>query len=372
MKVSVAWVVFWSSFVFTPSSSFVAHPPRRIVADTSRKHTIRLPHVGRPLHALDKDNQEHSTPLSILQDYGSLMRPVTLLQAVGAWIVGRLVVLRGSSGASSWIGSATNLSTEIWAILAVFLSYGVGMAANDCADALIDGQDAVTSLSTKSQRAIASGRIGRKQGWIFVAILSSISLLVAFSRVSTQFGFWCTSNLVLMVLYALGLQKLLLVKNILVGWFCISPLWGATTIMATPTVSTHFATAATAESIVKLKMTLLAATGFSLGVIREILKDIEDVDLDRGTKLTLPLVIGAEAARILSFLALGITLVFLQSPPYRKLFTSSLPLYSIGWVYGSIMCVRASLAPTIQRQQTWVKRMIYVLLLILIGSLLAQ
>ena len=97
-------------------------------------------------------------------------------------------------------------------------------------------------------------------------------------------------------------------------------------------------------------MVLLAAAGFSLGVIREILKDIEDLDLDRGTKLTLPLVVGTEAARKFSFVALGATLVLLQSPLYRRLFTSSLPLCSTGWVVATTIYIRALYLPKIQRQ----------------------
>lgn len=312
---------------------------------------------------------------------------MTLIQAVGAWIVGRLVVLRETGGAPSLSSAISSIpfDKELWAILAVFLTYGVGMASNDCADALIDGQDLHSSVSTKSQRAIASGRISTQQGWIFVAGLSLISLLIAFGRVSTQFGLWCMANLVVMLTYALGLQKLLFVKNALVGWLCISPLWGATTMTVAAEATTRAAAAAAigstrvvmssnGESLLRLKMDLLAAIGFSLGVAREILKDIQDVDLDRGNKSTLPLVMGSDTAHTLSFGILGGTLILLQSRPYRNLFSSSylIPVYSMGWALGMAMYIRAIVVPTIKRQQAWVKRMIYVLLLSLIGSILTQ
>jgi len=71
------------------------------------------------------------------------------------------------------------------------------------------------------------------------------------------------------------------VKNLLVGWLCISPLWGATTLAT----ATHLAEAG--QPIVRSKIALLAATGLSLGFVREVLKDVEDVDLDKGTKLTI-------------------------------------------------------------------------------------
>ena len=191
------------------------------------------------LFGIEKDNGEPASSFSVLQDYVSTMRPITLIQAVGAWVVGRLAVLQGNNGTFQSMTSVvkSNLSVELWATLAVFLSYGVGMVANDCADALVDGQAiANNSSSSKSKRAIASGRIGRTEGWIFAVALSMVSLMISFWGVSPGFGVWCASNIFLMVLYALELQRLLLVKNILVGWLCISPLWGATT-MTTPILS---------------------------------------------------------------------------------------------------------------------------------------
>lgn len=294
----------------------------------------------------DSNPPQSATTKKILQDYLSLLRPVTLIQAVGAWVVG-------------WSVAPDNFYhfTKEWiAMLVVYLSYGVGMVANDCVDATLDGNG---NCDSKSNRAIASGRIGVDKGWALAASLTAICLVTAFLCVSHAFGVWCTANIALMLLYAGGLQNILLVKNILVGWLCISPLWGATTLGST-----------SSSSMLNMdpRMTLLAATGFSLGVVREVLKDVEDVELDRGTKQTLPLWIGAKAAQRLSFAALGVTLAVLQSPPYRRSFASS-PLYSIAWGVASMVCLRASLRPTIAQQQAGVKQSIYVLLVGLIGSM---
>ena len=385
MKFPRAWL-FWCSsrFVVRPTSSFATpalSPGPKLTAKLNHhsaryQQTVYYKRHHRFTVLLDmKGHDEYRRArLAIFQDYVSLLRPVTLIQAVGAWVVGRLAVLQGSNGGHREIASAVidNLSSEVWAILVVLLSYGVGMVANDCADFLVDRQASLSgSSSPKSKRAIASGRISLKKGWMYVTSLLVLSLLLAFGRVSTGFGIWCTCNMVLMVLYALGLQKLLLVKNILVGWLCISPLWGATTLV-TPLSAPAGDNLVAAQAILKLRMFILAMTGFSVGVIREILKDVEDIELDRGTKLTLPLVIGAKAARKCSFAALGATLVVLQSSLYRRLFASSLPLYSSGWVVATIMFIRACRAPTVQDQQSSVKRIVYLLLLTLIASMIAR
>jgi len=325
-------------------------------------------------HHEDKSSKENSSLLSsTVHDLLSLMRPWTLCQAVGAWMVGRLVVLQSTHAAKM------NLGAEIWALWSVYLSYGVGMVANDCADAHLDASHRPFQShnhldkhinNKKSQRAIASGRISVRQGWCFVAALTMAVLIPSYLFVSNQFTWWTLSNLVIMLAYAGGLQKLLLVKNILVGWLCISPLWGAKTMAPLVLHSTAFQT----------KMKVLAMTGFALGTLREILKDCQDVDLDRGTKRTLPMVLGVEAARRLCMGALGITLAAAQSPLFRQLFAKGarFPIYSMAWWVAVVWSLRAtwrlrdSSAAAIDKQQSLVKQSIYVLLLGLIGSILLQ
>jgi 4-hydroxybenzoate polyprenyltransferase len=338
-----AWITpYFRPIVSTRALNFVNKPtqwPTRHVLLAQRQD---------PEH---NNNNVKKTTFSIFQDYLSLLRPVTLIQAVGAWVVGRLLMAQPPNFGQP---------QEWLAMVCVYLTYGVGMVANDCADAALDkgGEE------TKRQRAIASGRVSVKQGWIFVALLTTISLGTAF-RVSPQFGGWCASCVALMLLYAGGLQNILLIKNVLVGWLCIAPLWGAATLNDAPSLTNAL--------FQTKKMTLLAATGFSLGVIREILKDIQDVELDRGTKFTLPMWIGATAAQHVSFVALGVTLLLLQTPLYRGMFAASssgVPLYSTAWMLASAMCLQASTKPTIGRKQAGVKNSIYVLLAGLIGSMM--
>ena len=268
-------------------------------------------------------------------------------------MVGRLLVV------SPKMALVRNPS-EYLAALVVYVSYGIGMAANDCADATLDGSSD-DSTSSKKDRPIASGRISVQQGWTFVALLTASCIGTCFFLLDApSFTVWIASNIFFMLAYAGGLQNILLIKNILVGWLCVSPLWGAPTLDSASRI--------TMDSTARH---LLAGAGFALGVIREIFKDIEDVELDRGTKFTLPLWIGDKNCQRLCFLALGSLFAFLQSPVFRRLFALS-PLYSMSWGVALMLCLGASRQSTIAKQQAAVKKSIYILLVGLIGNMMLK
>lgn len=287
--------------------------------------------------------------LQLLKTYVQLTRPLTLIQAVGALIVGRLVVLHG----------AMSIRTEIAAIIAVYLSYGAGMVSNDCADQALDA----STSGPKQDRPIASGQISVQKGWIFSMILSVSSLAVGWWGVNTQFALWVLSNLILTTTYALGLQKIFLVKNLIVGWLCMSPLIGATLVSTTMSISTT-----TPDLLPKLWR--MAATGLTIGVAREILKDAQDVDIDVGHKATVPLVLGVRTARTIAMsLVLGTSAV-LMTPSYRRMFASR--YFFCGWGVATALSLDAACRVDLDKQQTLVKKSIYVMLMGLIMGLRAQ
>lgn len=223
--------------------------------------------------------------------YWKILRPATLLQAVGALWVGRLVVQTTTTAPlQNWLSSS--VFSELAAALSVYLSYGAGMVANDCADSSIDASDAV-----KQKRPIPAGVLSPRQGWLWTATLALVSLVVAAVGVGRNYALWCGTNLFLTVAYALQWQRYFLIKNILVGWLCVSPLVGATLVG-----NTQSALAA------KDPLYFMASVGFLIGVAREILKDAQDVDIDRGEKSTLPLVVGVRMARLVSMILVGTTL----------------------------------------------------------------
>ena len=152
------------------------------------------------------------------------------------------------------------------------------MAMNDCADAIVDSQH-----EAKQNRSIASKVISIRDGWTFCFILSVTSVAFAWLASSMsnnaqqtivgEFGFvgWTVFNLILMAGYALGMQKVFLVKNIVCGFLAISPLIGASLLDGGNIQSLG--------NDVRMKLYQLAAIGFPLQLSREILKDIEDVEV---------------------------------------------------------------------------------------------
>ena len=294
--------------------------------------------------------------------YASMMRPVTVVQAAGAFLVGRLALLayRPATGRA--------LVPLAMASASVYLAYGAGMAMNDCADAAVDARHA-----TKQNRSVASEIVSVRDGWMFCLLTSMVSVAFAcLASLMTQqgqtaiggFGFvgWTAANLALMASYALGLQKILFVKNILCGLFAISPLIGASLLGDMPSLGKGTAT----------KLYQLAAIGFPLQISREVLKDIEDVDADRGEKQTLPLVIGEKSAKRVAYGLVGaVNAAMLLSPYYWKMFASKPPLYAISVAVGTPMCIVASRLP-LSKGQRLLKKSIYVLLLGMISGLLLQ
>jgi len=194
--------------------------------------------------------------------------------------------------------------------------------------------------------------------------MSSSSLVPAAAVGGFGFVGWTILNLVLMAGYALGMQKIFLVKNILCGFFAISPLVGASLL--------GNAMQFLGNNAIAMKLYQLAAIGFPLQISREILKDIEDVEVDRGEKQTLPLVIGDTNSKRIAYGLVGVVNgAMILSPYYWKMFASTPPLYAISVAIGTPMCVVANRLPLVKGQKL-LKKSIYVLLSGMISGLLLQ
>jgi len=308
------------------------------------------------------------------QHYFSIMRPITIIQAVGAFLVGRLVILSQQQQQHDQlriIMDHASILPIIMASLSIYLGYGAGMAMNDCADVGVDSLH-----DEKQNRSIASNAISIRDGWIFSFVISIMSIAFAWladsmnSPVAGQtmmvgglsFIGWTTLNLLLMAGYALGMQKIFLVKNILCGFFAISPLVGATLLGDVQLVGKD----------ITMKLYQLAAIGFPLQISREILKDIEDVKVDQGAKQTLPLVIGKRNSKRIAYgLVAIVNEALLFSPYYWKMFASMPPVYAISVAVGVPMCFIASRLSLVKGQKL-LKKSIYVLLSGMISGLLIQ
>jgi 4-hydroxybenzoate polyprenyltransferase len=253
--------------------------------------------------------------------------------------------------------------------ISIYLSYGAGMAMNDCADAIVDSKH-----EAKQSRSIASKVVSIRDGWIFCFILSVASISFAWLASSmsnnaqqTIFGGfvgWTIFNLILMAGYALGMQKVFLIKNVVCSFLAISPLVGASLFDGGNIQSLG--------NDIRMKLYQLAAIGFPLQISREILKDIEDVEVDRNEKQTLPLVIGEANSKRVAYGLVGIVNgALLFSPYYWRMFASKQPLYAMTVVVGVPMCIIASRLSLVKGQKL-LKKSIYVLLSGMISGLLLQ
>ena len=338
------WLIWLTACVaaFCParqrSVMLIPYPTRVRPKLTSVSTTTQLP-ISAPSNNNDSSPSSIS---SILNDYWNMIRPYTILQAVGALVVGRLA--HGSCGFTRNLGMAA---------LSVYLSYGAGMAVNDCVDVDTDAQSQL-----KQDRAMASGRISRKAGWTYCGVLSLFSLLLS-ARIGGAYTSWMASNLAIMLGYAVGLQKLFLIKNILCGWLAISPLVGASLLLLDTT---------TADVA---KLWRLAAIGFPVQVAREILKDIEDVETDQGRKRTLPIMVGEVVAHRIAYTLVGLVCSAMLTKSYWSMFASTPPVYALGLCLGVPMCIRASMLP-LKQGEALLKKSIYVLLAGMIGGLWFQ
>ena len=300
-----------------------------------------------------------------------MMRPITILQAVGAFLVGYLVASSPSRRQGVPRPTLFPPSSIVLAAASVYLSYGAGMAMNDVADRDVDAMH-----DAKRDRSLASGSIAMRGGRAFCAALAISSVALASlaacgndcGTCGNNFVGWTVANLALMAAYAAGAQRLFLVKNLLCGAFAISPLIGAATL----TGGMQSMNGAGGDGAAVARLLQLAAIGFPLQVSREVLKDCEDTEVDRGVKRTLPLVVGIPNARRVAYALVAVVNAgMILSRDYWKMFASHPPVYATSVAVGTPMCIAASLLP-LERGQRVLKKSIYVFLAGMISGLLLQ
>ena len=393
--VVIAFATEYSASGFAPRATFgatlrlqIQHETRKAnrrhhnhhlsLRDTAHQSTLeRRDGIALFSHPADATDKNNNNKTRIWRRYVAMMRPVTILQAVGAFLVGYLVIL--SSQQSKLRRTAVDLSplSIISAAISIYLSYGFGMAMNDIADRDIDSLH-----DAKRGRSLASNSISMKEGRIFCVVLVMLSVAFAFLAErcclvgSTEnvhgafpqcnnFVGWTIVNLALMAAYAAGAQKVFLLKNILCGMFAISPLIGAATLGKMQLQSTM-------GNDIAAKLYQLGAIGFPLQVSREVLKDCEDTEIDRGVKQTLPLVIGiSNAKRVAYALVAIVNAMMIFSKYYWNMFASHPPVYAVSVAVGTTMCIAASMLP-LEKGQRVLKKSIYVLLAGMISGLLLQ
>lgn len=187
------------------------------------------------------------------------------------------------SGIAAFLGAfvvtgtavAAHLFPILTAMVVVFLFTAAGNTLNDYLDAEID-------KSGHPDRPIPSGSISRKSAKTLSGVLFVLSVIL-----SALIGLYSLAivliSLVLMISYEFRLKRAGLSGNLTIAWLTASLfLYGAVAVGSAVPIWALFTTS------------FLATAG------REIIKDVQDMDSDRGVRRTLPMAIGASGSMALS------------------------------------------------------------------------
>ncbi len=210
------------------------------------------------------------------------------MAAVGT-LVGLVVARAGPLPLATWIAAP----------VAAFLVAGFGNVLNDLRDARLDAKAHPT-------RPLPAGRISVNDArlWAFVLV---------------AFGLWEAYMAAGMATLAFAIANALALAGY-EAWFKRAGLPGNVVIALLVASTFAFGAVATGTEVRDWGLLwLLMAMAFLANVARELLKDVEDVDADRGERRTLPVQAGPGPTRILAFFLVNAAvllsiLAFLESP----------------------------------------------------------
>ncbi|MFH0970324.1 MAG: geranylgeranylglycerol-phosphate geranylgeranyltransferase [Candidatus Diapherotrites archaeon] len=186
-----------------------------------------------------------------------------------------------------------------YALLSVFFISGAGQTINDYFDAAIDAKQ-------KKHRPIPSGRIQKKHVLIFALLLFGLGILFASFINPLTFAI-ASFFAVLLFLYSATMKSVKFFGNIIVALSVgFTFIFGASVHTITPLV------------------VLVSFSPFFANWAREIIKDVEDAEQDRGNKLSLSHILNARGVNII----VGIVLFFTLATAYLPSF-----LAGAGFIY---------------------------------------
>lgn len=231
-----------------------------------------------------------------------LMRPKNMVLAAITVPLGALFGLNATLNSEQ----ATSVLVQIFAVLAFM---GAGNAMNDIKDAAIDVQ-------AHPNRPIPSQRVSVQAAQKFVAILWTFSLAAmaygSFELAQNNASWWPLTAIyfcavILMVTYDLGPE---IKSKGLIGNISISLMVAAVILYG----------AASVDSMSWLVF-YVAGVVFFTNLAREIVKDCQDMLADEGERHTLPMKIGLENARMVSYILIMAGLVCLYIPYWKGPFS---------------------------------------------------
>jgi len=227
-----------------------------------------------------------------------LMRPKNMVLAAITVPLGALFGLNATLDSEQ----AASVAVQILAVLAFM---GAGNAMNDIKDAAIDAQ-------AHPNRPIPSQRVSIQAAQKFVVLLWTFSLAAmaygSFELSQNNATWWPLTAIyfcavILMVTYDLGPETK---SKGLIGNISISLMVAAVILYG----------AASVDSMSWLVL-YVAGVVFFTNLAREIIKDCQDMLADEEVRKTLPMKIGLEKARMLSYVLIMAGLVCLYIPYWK-------------------------------------------------------
>jgi geranylgeranylglycerol-phosphate geranylgeranyltransferase len=229
-------------------------------------------------------------------NYGQLWRARLEIMRLGNCLMAALGALVGLVVARA---APLELHTWVAAPIAAFLVAGFGNVLNDLRDARIDAR-------AHPHRPLPSGRMRAADARVWAFVLLAAGLYEAYLAAGQWTLVFALANALALVGYEAWFKRAGLPGNVAVALL----------------VSTTFAFGAVATGTDWGSwglLWLLMAMAFLANVARELLKDVEDQDADRGERTTLPLQAGPGPTRILAFFLVNAAvllsiLAFFESP----------------------------------------------------------
>lgn len=195
-----------------------------------------------------------------------------------------------------------NNNNFIFLSLLVFLITASGYIVNDIFDI-------ETDKINKPQKLYISNSISIKLGWKLYFIFLFFSFLLAISF-STKLIHWIIfiGTPILLFLYSVILKKLPIIGNFIISLLVPLPIYIVFIFYFTP-IKSNIPTFDKPYSII---LSIYVGFAFLTTLVREIIKDIEDIEGDLKIKArTLPIVIGRKRASKVAFFFSSILLIFL-------------------------------------------------------------
>ena len=231
------------------------------------------------------------------------------------------------------------------AMLAVFLICGAGQAINDFFDLEIDKQ------STK-KRILTQGFIQPKTAYNYSIALFIIGILISLFLGKTQFIIGAIFSLLLFV-YSWQLKKWKFFGNIVIA------------------LSTAFTIIFGASLTGNYQLPIILAFGaFFANLSRELIKDIEDLKIDKDFKNTLALMIPINGVKTLAGLFALAAVIVVFIPYYLRIFSNIFYLFFLLLtVLAIIYAFKELFSNNYRKSHNYMKYAMFLVLLAFLGAL---